>query len=301
MNEPVWPFPVVPADADAARASGPLRLPYDDLTQGGQVKLTSLPLAIGRVCFEELWVKSPLVGIHGSGVFPILTRIVLESDANTTLLGAALEGRGAMYVAHEPDAQGHVQALILNMTADVYGPLGRSHGPQLEGAGKQVRIGRVFAEHVFTKPFAPAGERKVLRFDLPGVEPVPRVQHARTRPATLLALPAAATPLDADFTPDIAPWVFGLMHTDHNQHVNSLVYARMFEEAALRRLHEHGQSTHRLARMMELVYRKPCFSGERLSCMLRAFRVGDQLGVVGYLGAPNTPPEKAHCTLRALL
>ncbi len=34
--------------------------------------------------------------------------------------------------------------------------------------------------------------------------------------------------------------------------------------------------------------------------MMQAFRVGDRLGAVGYLGLPGGTPERAHCTLRVL-
>ena len=296
-----WSFPSLPDAADVPRASAPLTLRYDDLTQDGQVKLASLPLAVERACFHELWTKSPLLDTYKTGIFPILTRLCLEGDVGTVLLGAQLEARGAMQLAHEVDGSGQVQALIVNMSAELYGPLGRSVGAPPEGAGKPVCLGRVFGEHVFTKPFAPAGERKVLRLDLPGVPQVPRAAHTRLPLSAALDLPPSAAALDTKARPDAAPWAFGLVHTDHNQHVNSLVYGRLFEEAALRRLGELGEDTKRHARRVELFYRKPCFAGERLTCMLRAFRAGDSVGVVGYLAAtPETPIERAHCAARVV-
>jgi hypothetical protein len=99
----------------------------------------------------------------------------------------------------------------------------------------------------------------------------------------VLDLPEGAHWIDQEFSLDPAPAVFGLNHTDSNQHVNSLVYPRMFEEATLRRFAELGRSTKMLARYSEMAYRKPSFAGQRARIVLRAFEAGDQLGAVGCL------------------
>ena len=156
----------------------------------------------------------------------------------------------------------------------------------------------MFAEHTFTKPFAAAGERKVLSFDIPGQPAIPEALHTRKLLPALLAPEPGDTLLDAGFAPDVAPWVFGMVHTDHNQHVNSLVYATLFENSALRRLSEHGLDTRLHAAAIEIVYRKPCFAGERIVCNIRAFTRDGQPGAVGYVAPAGAPPEKAHCALR---
>jgi hypothetical protein len=295
-----WKFPAAPEVPAQQRASASFELRYDDLTQDGHVKLTALPNAIGRACFAKLWVHHPLLAVYQQGIVPILTRLVIESDPASTPLGAHGEADGTMELAHELDSAGQVSALVLNMAAEVRGPLGRSYGQQPPGAGSKVSLGRVFSEHVFTKPFAPAGERKVLRFDVPGQPAVPETRYQRRTLAELLQLPAAAQPLDEHFVTDPAAWVFGLTHTDNNQHVNSLVYPRLFEDAALRRLFDRGQGSRLLARATELVYRKPCFAGDRVVCSMRAFVVGETHGVVGYVGGEATAPERAHCAIRML-
>ncbi len=293
-------FPAVPEVPAEQQGRASYELRYDDLTQDGHLKLSALPMAIGRACFGKLWVRHPLLATYQQGVIPILTRLVIEPEAAPTPLHGAASATGVLQLAHETDAAGQVSALLLNMWAQVDGPLGRSFGEQPAGAGTAVSLGRVFSEHVFTRPFAPAGERKVLRFDVPGQAAVPEARYQRRSLRQVLQLPAAATALDTGFVSDAAPWVFGLTHTDHNQHVNSLVYPRLFEDAALRRLAEHGQNTRVLARAIEVVYRKPCFAGERVVCSLRAFQMGEDLGVVGYVGTAGTPLERAHCAISLL-
>jgi hypothetical protein len=284
---------------ELARADLDLR--YEDLTQDGQLKIARLLNAVGSTGFAQLWVKHPLARTGGSGIMPILTRLLMTTEASPTMLGTRLQAEGRLELAHEANAAGEVQALLLNMFADVYGTLGRSFGAQPEGAGQRVLLGRAYAEHTFTKPFAPAGQRKVLAFDVPGQPAVPAQRCERRTAPHVLAEQAGDEFFDAAFLPDAAPWVFGMVHTDHNQHVNSLVYATRFEDAALRRLAEHGQDTRLQAASIELVYRKPCFAGQRLLCQLRAFRAGDQLGALGYVAPEGSPIDKAHCALRLQL
>lgn len=291
-------FPKVPEMLDSESAKAPLSLRYEDLTQDGQIKLTSLLQAVGSTGFAQVWVKHPLLATFSQGILPILTRLVIHTEAAPTLLGATLQAQGGMQTAREENAEGEVQALLLNMFAEVHGPLGRSFGPQPEGAGKRVRLARVFAEHTFTKPFAPAGQRKVLSFDIPGQPAIPEALHTRKLLPELLAPEAGDEPLDHEFMPDEAPWVFGMVHTDHNQHVNSLVYASLFENTALRRLADHGIDTRLHAASIELVYRKPCFAGERVICHVRAFTRDGEPGAIGYVAPLGARAERAHCALR---
>jgi hypothetical protein len=209
-----------------------------------------------------------------------------------------VEAHGALQLAHERDEAEQVTGLFVNMFAEVMAPLGRSFGEQRPGAGRLVCVGRVFSEHTFTKPFAPAGQRKVLAIETPGQPYLPETRYSRRQLPELLRVPSESQVLDASLTKDVAPWSFGLTHTDNNQHVNSLVYARLFEDAALRRFSEHGESTLLLAEAIEIVYRKPCFAGETLTCMLQTFKVGETLQAVGYLGAAGVAPERAHCAIR---
>ncbi len=104
---------------------------------------------------------------------------------------------------------------------------------------------------------------------------------------------------------DPTPVVFGLVHTDPNQHANFLAYPSFAEDAALRRLRELGESTSVLARVMEVGYRKPSFAGETLGLVLQAFRWNGDLGIVAaFVDAPPSDgtfgsPRALRCALRA--
>lgn len=270
---------------------------YEDLSQNGHVKLTALPTAIGRACFAELWEKHPVARITREGVVPILSRLAIEIEPVAAKLLGALEGRGVLRFAHERDAEDDsVRALLLNAEAGVWATPRRSRTS--EDGPKQVRVGRVFADHVFTRLHAPKSERKVLAFSVPGYPAVPARRYARPTLAQTLSASPKSTALESELSPDVAPWVFGLTHTDCNRHVNSLVYIRLFEDAALRRLAQLGRNTEVLARSVEINYRKPCFAGEQLSCMLQTYATRDGDMLVGYIAEPGAPVQSARCAVR---
>ena len=109
------------------------------------------------------------------------------------------------------------------------------------------------------------------------------------------ALPAGALPVgDASTTAE--PVRFGLMHTDSNQHVNSLVYPRRFEERALSHLAQLGvDASALLARRVEAAFRKPCFAGDLAWITLRAWTLDGALWVSGTFHPedPTAPPFNA--------
>ena len=63
-----------------------------------------------------------------------------------------------------------------------------------------------------------------------------------------------------------------MMHTDSNQHVNSLVYPRLFEEAVVERAFDPEArvpgAESLLVRAIDIRYRKPFFAGDRASIAL---------------------------------
>jgi hypothetical protein len=122
--------------------------------------------------------------------------------------------------------------------------------------------------------------------------------HTRVRVQENTLLPEGAVALDASFSPDETPWTFGLIHSDLNQHVNSLVYARLFEEAALRRAARHGRNQRLFARRLSLCYRKPCFVGESVVCMVQSYLHGGQFGAVGYIGPQGVAAAQANCSFQ---
>ncbi len=267
---------------------------YEDLTQDGHAKLTALPAALGRACFAELWPRHPLAQVHQAGIRAILSRLEIEVEPAAARLLGTFEGRGHLRLAHERDGNDQVRALFLNAEVSVWATARRAR----DGEAKPVRIGRVFGDHVFTRPHADRASRKVLAFDVPGYPALPSLRYARPKLDETVRVNAKARALDPDFSADIAPWAFGLTHTDGNQHVNSLVYVRLFEDAALRRLAMLGRSTAVLARKVEINYRKPCFAGDQLTCMLRAYATREGDVVVGYVAEPGESLARARCAVR---
>jgi hypothetical protein len=293
MSDWFPPEPDVP-ELDRAEGDSPLR--YEDVSQDGRLMLLALPHTIGDVIWRKILLHHPLAKLGHNGIVPILTRFVIEGGQGPVGVGKPLHAQGRFQLARTENAQGGVDRLVLNMWTTAWAPRGRTHGPPPAAAGKPIPVGRVFAEHVMTRLFAPPAERKVLK--MPGSDAAPEAVWAWRDLPAVLALPEGAQPLDESFVPDDADVIFGLTHTDSNQHVNSLVYPRLFQEAALRRLAHKGLSTAILAQRLEIAYRKPCFAGQRVKIVVRAFAEGDQLGAVGAFVSEGAPLERPHCVIQ---
>jgi hypothetical protein len=286
----------VPAD-QRGRATLPIR--YEDVTQDGRVHVLSIPHATGPAVWQAVLAKHPVARVaQRRGIVPVLTRLVIEGGARPISVRRPLEVEGHYRLAHTVSEQGLVNRLILTTSAVAFGLVGRTHGPPPSDGGERVQVGRVFGENVFTRPFAPPEQRKVVRFDLEGVPAVPEGRYTWRAPEELLQIPADAEALDDEPRDDAAPIAFGLSHTDSNQHVNSLVYPRLFEEAALRRFADLGCRTNVLARHVEVAYRKPVFAGDRMRIQIRAFRCQGRLAAAGTF-VPLTG-GRPHCCLRIL-
>jgi len=293
-------FPEVPEVPAEQRDSGPLYLRYEDISQDGRVLLSALPQAIGMIVWRKLISQHPisLEMRDQGGIVPILTRFVVEGGGGPVAVMHPLEGDGRFELGHTRDEAGEVDHLLLNMFVEINGEIGHTAGPPPPNQGEPVFVGRIYAEHVFTRLFAPPDQRKVLRFAMKGYPPVPPKQCVWTPQQAALDLPAGAVSLDDDLSADDSAVVFGLAHTDSNQHVNSLVYPRLFEEAALRRLAAHGKPTRLLARMCDVAYRKPCFAGDRMRILLRAFEHEGSLGAVGVFVPEDDRGARPHCYLQ---
>jgi hypothetical protein len=276
---PLPPPPDVPAE-QRGETRGHLR--YEDVSQDGRLLVGALAPFLGGAVWSNLGRQELMHAVTRSGVVPILTRLSLRGGAGPIAIRPQVHAFGRYQVAHAVDASGEIDKLFLNMWCRVEGAKGRTYGPPPEGAGESIVVGELFAEHVFTRLFAPPEQRKVRRFDLPGVPAVPETRYAYAPPTALLALPTGATWLDEAPVAEETPLVFGIMHTDSNQHVNSMVYPRWFEEAALRRLDRAGHGASWLCRALDVAYRKPCFAGDRVRISLRLAReAGGRLGAIG--------------------
>lgn len=292
-------FPQVPSDQ---RTQGAVFMRYEDVAQDGSLKVGGMPAAIGLVCMGKLWFKSPLSrGLHGHGIVPILSRLALQTTGGPVSVRKQIEVDGLYQLGHARDASGEVRRIFVNTHAELYAPAGRTHPPQPANAGERVHVGRVVAEHVFTRPFGPVETRKVRALPSADGPLVPASQLPARDALAALSAPEPCTWLEPGLMLDPTPLAFGLSHTDSNQHVNSLVYPQLFEDAALRRMMALGHDTRALlVELLDVSFRKPCFAGQCMYVWLRAFSRDGQLGAVGYLGPKDCPPERAHsiCALR---
>lgn len=293
---PTPPRPDLPADA-VATAGFPLR--YEDLAQDGRMMTTAIPPAIGWTVWRQLLGQHPAAkAMQAAGITAILSRLTVDGSDQPIRVDRPVEASGGYQLAHHADG-GAIDKLFLNMWVEVRGARGRIVPP--EPAGPSVVAGRVFAEHTFTRLFAPPDQRRVTRLDLPGLPDVPPAAYAWAPPTTAMELPAGAVPLEDAIAPDVATTVFGLDHTDSNQHVNSLVYPRLFAEATLRRLAVLGRPRAGLVRSLDIAYRKPSFAGDEVRVHLRAFTLGDRVGAAGFVADARDPAARPRCCARVVL
>ncbi len=295
------PKPTIP-EAQSASGSFPIR--FEDLAQDGRLLLDTATAALGVSIWNTLIDDHPLSAwMVKSGAVPILSRLAIEGAPGPFSVAATMTSRGEFELAHGRDANGEVARLFLNMWAEITAPIGVTRGPKPANRGEIAVAARVFAEHTFTRLFARPADRKVVRFDMPELPAVPELRYEPRAFTHMLALPPGAKALD-EMTLDPVEIAFGLCHTDANQHVNSLVYPRMFEEAALRRFADVGRSSAFLSRSLEIAFRKPFFAGERARISLRVFEVGDKLGACGvFLGvtdAHDLETAKPHAYVQTL-
>jgi acyl-CoA thioesterase FadM len=301
------PVPDVPA---SQTASHPVKILYADVCQDGRPRVTAFAHALGPVLWRGLLHHHPIApALRQRGIAPILSRFQVQSGSARVMPNQELMGHGGFQLAHARDDAGQVNRLIVTMWLSLSTRTDSAEGPP--------DVGRMFAEHVLTRPLAPTEQRKVLSLDIPDIPAVPEALYTWQPPERVLALPAGATAPDHDHVHDdqlrldSAATVFGIDDTDQNQHVNSMVYPRVFIQAALRRFAALGRSAALLAREVEVSYRKPCFAGQSMRVVLRAFEHQGRPGALGCMVAdddarhPDTLARvlaegRAHCYLKML-
>jgi hypothetical protein len=258
-------FPDVP---ETQHGRGDLFFRYEDVTQDGRLGWRASSHGIGAALWRDVLDRHPLAPtLFAQGIVPILTRIVVAVGGGPIAIRSHVHARGGFELVEAVDAAGKSR-FRADMWANIEGTASRTFGPSPENAGERVGLGAMWAEHVLTRPFAPPAERTVA--GLPeGMEAARRVAFAP--PSAAVGLPEGARWIDDAFVPDAAPLVLGLGHTDSNQHVNSLVYPQVLEDAALRRLHSLGLPIERFVGRMEMAYRKPSFAGDVLTVRVRTF------------------------------
>lgn len=251
-----------------------LLLRFEDVAQNGRIILPALQHLLGATTWPDLFQHPWAVALRDQGVVPILTYVELEAgDGPFSNVGCLLRADGRWELGHSKGADGNVERLLVSMWVSADGPIGSTYGPPPLRAGELAFAGKIYAEHVVTRLFAAPADRKVVRLDAPGLPSVPEKELPYTQPESVSVLPEGATILgerESTFT-------FGVLHTDGNQHVNSLVYARVFEEAALPLL----QDKTLMSRSVRMGYRKPFFSGDVATIKVRMFESAQGKGACG--------------------
>ena len=284
---------------ESARAKGKLHLRYEDVAQDGRLLLEAIPVSLGVVWRELVVAPEVRRDLLAQGVIPILTRFEIEGGPGPFAVETHLDVEGGFALAC---AEGDPRRILLDMDATVTGRKGRTNLPPPDDAGTEAVAGTLRAEHVFTRPFASAEQRRVTSLELGGATLVPRARRAWRPPQTALDV-AGARALDASFVEDPVVWPMGLTHTDSNQHINSLVYPRLFEEVALRRISAHGRSTSVLARALDIAFRRPSFAGERLRAIAKLHEHEGRAVCTGAFFGDGEPldPAKARVYVRMTL
>jgi hypothetical protein len=256
------------------------------VAQDGRVLLGPLCASLGVVWREELGSHPLYPFCRDQGIIPITTRFVIEGGDGPFAVEQPVDVEGSWDMTRTQNPQ----RVLLNIRTSLSAPIGRTNLPPPDDAGTRAVVGSVLAEHVFTRPFAEASERRVTELG----------DYSQT--AALVAWPepkALWEQIDTSTYVDVALIAFGATHTDSNQHVNSLVYPRLFEEAVLRRLEELGQPTQVLMRGLDVRYRKPSFMGDRLCLALRLFERDGKAAAAGAFFEPGMPPESGRVFLLA--
>jgi hypothetical protein len=256
--------PIRPERGFETSATVRLRPRYEDISQDGRLQLTSLFPAIGGL-WKSLGSTGILEELRTKMILPIMQRLIIQGEPGPFSVNVPIECTGTWRVAREADGD----RLFLDMWLEARAPHASTLGPSPPTDAEQVLVGRVYVEHVFTRPFAPPPERKVTRLDVRGLPAVPEDARVFSSAEALIAKHRLAT---------VREHRFGLMHTDSNQHVNSLVYPRLFEEALA------VEEPTLLAEAVELRYRKPFFAGDR--AVLSLAKVASGIAVAAF-----TPPD----------
>lgn len=292
FRERLPPFPDAAPDR---RGRGTLLVRYEDVTQDGRLGARPMSHAIGAAIWRGVLDTHPLATrLIGQGILPILTRLVVCAGGGPIGVRAPVEARGAFELVESLDDGGKSRFRV-DMWADVTSVRSQTFGPPPSDSAEPLAIGAVWAEHVLTRPFGPPAERTVDR--LPdGLEVTRRVDHVA--PPQAIELPEGARWVDDTWIDDPTPLALGLGHTDSNQHVNSLIYPQLLEDAALRLLAANAIPTDRFVGRFEMAYRKPSFAGDVLRVRVRRYaREGDD--VIGVMGVFATVAEHAEAQGRA--
>lgn len=281
MIDALLPFPREPIVSDAEPVdSGSLR--YDDVIQDGRLRLESVWRPTGKLLWRDPDAARVFAAMRG-GITNVLSRVTLQAGEARLPPRTKLRTKVTYRFEHTVNDAGVVDHILFSTWVDV-------HGQARDGAF--VPAGRAYGQRVFTRLDAPPGKHLVTHLDAFGPQGFPP-DRVKWEPATaLLEPPAQATLLDPAPRLDPIPVVFGLTHTDLNQHVNFLMYHRAVEQAALSRSLELGHGARIASREVSLGYRKPSFAGDVVRVAVQAFRVDGSFGVVAAVVSEDGGPAE---------
>lgn len=259
------PFP----EAHQGRSGhGEMAVRYEDVTQDGRLAVRAGAQAIGVSVWEPVLEVHPASrALIAQGIVPILTRLVVVTGGGPFSARVPVHADGSFELVEARDAEGK-RRFRVDMWATMRSVRSSTFAPPPGPDAEPIAVGAMWAEHVITRPFAPAGERTVS--ELPSELGSPRVV-AHTEPTSVTALGEGCAWTDAEWRESETPVVFGVSHTDSNQHVNSLAYPILLEEAALHDRARRGESVKLFASRFEMAYRKPSFAGEQLVLRIRRY------------------------------
>ncbi len=271
-----------------------MQLRYEDATMDGHMIPIAAPAALAPIWREVLRDHPGARNALQRGIMPILTRLTIHTSGLSIRVDHPVETHNGFLLAHDRLGD-EVTRLFMNIWCSIDGIEGRI-GPTLPGS-ERVPAATIFAEHTFTRPFAPPGQRRVLRLGVDGYPDIPELRYVQPAPSSAADAPRGATWVD-ETLPDTAEYVFTLDQTDGNQHVNSLVYIRLFGEAVNRRLASSGRALRARMHAVDIGFRKPCFAGDRVRAHVRLFQRGSELGAAGTIIGGDGKPR---CYVRVAL
>jgi len=284
MIDSLLRYPTEPESAEADVGVDESALRYDDVVQDGRFRLESAWRPTGRILWSHPEVARVLRSM-GPNVTNVLSRVTMQASEAALAPRSRVKTRVRFRFEHTVDGAGNPDRVLFSTWLSAVAEA---------RDGGEAPAARAHGQRVFTRLDAPKGHHLVRRLEGFGPAGVPPHRTNWEPPTSLLSLPDGAEPLDPAPRLAPAPVVFGLSHTDLNQHVNFLMYPREVERAALQRFVELGVGARLLSREVSFGYRKPSFAGDVVRVVLRAFRLGDSMGVVSAIvDDDGGPAERA--------